>query len=104
MNAVAVDCDTIVPSNGSLNNYTKVGNCSCAACDRACPPPPVNATIGFFDGFNVLLVVIVYLSLAVFSIIYQVIRRKFFNKLDASGYVGSQNSEEALTNELNGVE
>lgn len=57
-----------------------MGNCSCAACDQACPAPPVDASIGFFDGFDGALVAIVYGALILFSIIYQIIRVKFLSK------------------------
>jgi hypothetical protein len=76
--AQAFPCSTQVPSDGHFANYTKVGNCSCAACDSACPAPPVDASIGFFDGFNWVLVLIVYAALILFSVAYQLIRKKFF--------------------------
>ena len=76
LNVDAYPCDTPVPSNGSFGNYTKVGNCSCAACDAACPAPPVDATIAFFAGFDGILVGIVYGALIVFSIVFQLVRAK----------------------------
>ena len=57
-----------------------MGNCSCAACDQACPAPPVDASIGFFDGFDGALVAIVYGALIVFSIIYQVLKNTVLKK------------------------
>jgi hypothetical protein len=65
-----------MPPSGNFSNFTKVGNCSCAACDAACPAPPVDASIGFFDGFDGILVAIVYGGLIVFSIVFQLIRAK----------------------------
>ena len=70
LSAAVFPCNQIVPTNGNFSNYTNVGNCSCAACDQACPAPSVDATIGFFDGFNWLLVLIVYLVLIAFSVAY----------------------------------
>lgn len=64
------DCDYKVPDDGILGNYTKVSTCSCAACDSACPAPPVDSSIGFFDGFNGIIVAIVYAVLIVFSVAF----------------------------------
>ena len=80
----AYPCDTAVPTNGSFGNYTKVGNCSCASCDAACPAPPVDATIAFFAGFDGILVGIVYGALIVFSIVFQLVRAKLLSKIDPS--------------------
>ena len=76
LNSTAFSCDTLIPISGNFSNYTKVGNCSCASCDSACPPPPVDAFIGFFDGFNGILVAIVYAALIAFSAVFQLIKRK----------------------------
>ena len=84
LNVDAYPCDTAVPANGSFGNYTKVGNCSCAACDAACPAPPVDATIAFFAGFDGILVGIVYGALIVFSIVFQLVRAKLQSKVDPS--------------------
>ena len=78
LNATAFACNQLIPPSGNFSNYTDVGNCSCAACDQACPAPSVDASIGFFDGFNWVLVLIVYLALVLFSVAYQMIRKKFF--------------------------
>ena len=83
LNTYAYPCDTIIPQNGSFANFTGVGNCSCATCDLSCPAPPVDATIGFFDGFDGVLVAIVYGVLFVFSIVYTLIKQKFLNKDDS---------------------
>ena len=86
-----------MPANGSLSDYTGVKNCSCAACDSACPAPPVDASIGFFDGFNVGLVAIVYGALIVFTVIFQVVRRKYFSGAGKeSSDEGEQNEDEFL--------
>jgi hypothetical protein len=61
-----------------------VGNCSCAACDQACPAPPVDASIGFFDGFDGILVGIVYGVLVVFSIVFTLIKNKFMRGEDSN--------------------
>jgi hypothetical protein len=66
----AYPCNYSVPTNGSLGNYTKVGNCSCVSCDANCPAPPVDASIAFFSGFDGALVGIVYGSLIAFSIVF----------------------------------
>ena len=75
-------CEYPVPSNGILGNYSKVSNCSCTACDKACPAPPVDAAIAFFAGFDGILVAIVYGALIVFSVIFQLVRAKLMSKLD----------------------
>lgn len=87
LRAPAFQCNTTTPSDGNFANYTNVGNCSCAACDLACPAPSVNAEVGFFDGFDGALVAIVYGALILFSVLFQVIRKKFFGGADqkASG-------------------
>ncbi len=83
LNTYAYPCDTVIPSNGSFANFSNVGNCSCAACDLSCPAPPVDASIGFFDGFDGILVAIVYGALVAFSIVYTLIKQKFLNKADS---------------------
>jgi hypothetical protein len=70
INNESYPCEYPVPANGSLGHFTKVGNCSCTACDAACPAPPVDATIAFFAGFDGILVAIVYGALIVFSVIF----------------------------------
>jgi len=90
LNSAVFPCSQQVPTNGNFSNYTGVGNCSCAACDQACPAPSVDASIGFFDGFDGVLVLIVYLVLVVFSIAYQLIRKKFF---PAESMVSSEEPE-----------
>lgn len=82
----------MVPTDGKFSNYTKVGNCSCAYCDSNCPAPPVNANIGFFDGFDLVLVAIVYAGLIVFSGAFFFIRRRFIDK-DA-GSEGNDKSDD----------
>lgn len=98
LDTYAYPCNTLVPQNGSFANFTNVGNCSCAACDLACPAPPVDASIGFFDGFDWILVAIVYGILVAFSIVYTIIKKKFFNKDD------SQAAEEDFGFENNNVD
>lgn len=88
-------CDHHVPANGSLGNYTKVGNCSCTACDAACPAPPVDATIAFFAGFDGILVAIVYGALIVFSIIFQLVRAKLMSKIDPADESGQEDDANA---------
>ena len=87
-------CNTEVPISGNFSNYTKVGNCSCAACDQACPAPPVDAFIGFFDGFNGLLVGLVYGGLILFSVGFQFLKQRMIKKQDA---VDDQNEEDEPT-------
>ena len=83
LDTYAYPCDTVIPTNGSFANFSNVGNCSCATCDLSCPAPPVDASIGFFDGFDGVLVAIVYGILVVFSIVYTIIKQKFLNKEDS---------------------
>lgn len=84
LDTYAYPCNTLIPSNGSFANFTNVGNCSCASCDQACPAPPVDASIGFFDGFDGVLVAIVYGVLVVFSILFTLIKNKFMNGDDSN--------------------
>lgn len=83
LDTFAYPCNTPIPQNGSFANFSGVGNCSCATCDLSCPAPPVDASIGFFDGFDWVLVAIVYGVLVVFSIVYTIIKEKFLNKDDS---------------------
>jgi hypothetical protein len=73
-------CNYSVPENRTIKNYTVKANCSCAFCDSACPAPSVDGTINFFDGFDGILVAIVYGALVLFSIVYNLVRYFFFNK------------------------
>lgn len=72
-------CNYPVPDNHTINNFTVKANCS-AFCDSACPAPSVDGTINFFDGFDGILVAIVYGALVLFSIVYNLVRYFFFNK------------------------
>lgn len=51
-------------------NYTNIGNCTCTYCDEACTPSTISNVIGFFDGFDSVLVGIAYGCLIVFSIAF----------------------------------
>jgi hypothetical protein len=68
------DCSYNVPSDGKLENYTGIHNCSCSFCDSSCAAPNVNGDIGFFDGCDGELVAIVYAILVLFSIVLFVFR------------------------------
>ncbi len=63
-------CNAIVPANGSFMGFTNCKNCSCATCDMACEAPDVSSAIGFFDGFDGILVAIVYAALIIFSVLF----------------------------------
>lgn len=100
LDTYAYPCNTLIPQNGSFADFTGVGNCSCAACDLSCPAPPVDASIGFFDGFDWKLVAIVYGILVAFSIVYTIIKKKFLNKDDSQaeedfGFENSHNVDDS---------
>ena len=63
-------CATRVYPNGTFDGYANLRNCTCSFCDDACEAPKVNADIGFFDGFDGILVGIVYGVLIALSIIF----------------------------------
>ena len=78
-----------------------MGNCSCAACDQACPAPPVDASIGFFDGFDGGLVAIVYGVLIAFSIVFQIARYAIQKKYNKDEEVSDEVEEQQDTGENN---
>lgn len=45
-------CAYSVPSDGVLDGYPKIENSTCSFCSEMCEPPDIDASIGFFDGFN----------------------------------------------------
>lgn len=77
MNTEVYDCGYNVPSNGTLDGYTGIHNCSCSFCDSACPAPNVNGDIGFFDGCDGEMVGIIYAYLVLFSIVLYIFRAYF---------------------------
>ena len=78
-----------------------MGNCSCAACDQACPAPPVDASIGFFDGFDGGLVAIVYGVLIAFSIVFQIARYAIQKKYNKDEEVNDEVEEQQDNGEIN---
>ena len=73
----AVDCGDKVGEDGILYNYTGVRNCTCTYCESSCLPTTISNAIGFFDGFDLPMVAIVYGVLIVFSAGIFFFRRKF---------------------------
>lgn len=67
-------CDMEV--SGILDGY-QVEQCTCNYCESACKPSNANAYPGFFDGFNFVIVVIVYVSLVVLSVIIYFAKQKW---------------------------
>lgn len=94
LNSAAFPCNQIVPQNGSFSDYTKLSNCSCAACDSNCPAPPVNASIGFFDGFNFVLVAIAYGILLILTAGIHYLRTRLLRKSRSQEEEDSSSSEE----------
>jgi hypothetical protein len=68
---VMYPCDMEV--NSTLDNY-EVEPCTCNYCEPACKPNTVKAYPGFFDGFNYVVVSIVYAALIILSIIIYFIK------------------------------
>lgn len=64
-------------SNGVLYNYTDVGNCSCTYCDAACTAAAVTGEVGFFDGCDGILVLIIWAYVILFSIVLAVFRNYY---------------------------
>ena len=73
-------CNEQPLANHTLDGYQNVDACTCAYCDDACPKPNVDASIGFFDGFDGALVGIVYGCLVAFSVIFQVAKYFYVKK------------------------
>jgi len=70
LTGTATPCETIVPSDGIINNYTGLLNSTCSYCAASCSAPPVDAKIGFLDGFNGKLVGFCYVGFISFTVIY----------------------------------
>jgi hypothetical protein len=70
LHQTAYECGLKLPTNGSLDGYSSLTNCTCAYCDNACEAPKVDGSIGFFDGFDGGLVLGVYFYLIIFSIVF----------------------------------
>ena len=81
LNMEAVDCGYKVDEDGILYDYTGVRNCTCTYCESSCLPTSISNAIGFFDGFNLPMVAIVYGVLVVFSAGIFFFRKKF-SKID----------------------
>lgn len=73
--------------NGTIDNYY-VEPCTCNYCESACKPNDANAYPTFFDGFDLAVVLIVYASLIVLSIIIYFLKRKLG---DTQGETSSSN-------------
>ena len=55
-----------------LAGYINVTDPTCTFCEEVCQPPDVDDSIGFFDGFDTMEVGIVYGTLLVFTLLYQI--------------------------------
>jgi hypothetical protein len=51
-----------------MEGYTGVKNSTCSFCAEMCAPPDIDASIGFFDGFDQGTVGWTYAVLIVFSL------------------------------------
>ena len=67
-------CDMDV--NNTLEDYV-VAPCTCNYCEPACKPNDLNAYPAFFDGFNWIVVLIVYISLIILSVIIFFIKKRW---------------------------
>jgi hypothetical protein len=71
------------PCNKELDGPTLEGypvdECTCNYCEAACKPTKTNAYPGFFDGFNYVVVIIVYVSLIILSLIIYFAKKKWMN-------------------------
>ena len=61
----------------------------------------MDASIGFFDGFNGILVLIVYASLIGFTVIYQLVRRKLAEKKRGSADSNDESGNNLLDDSQN---
>lgn len=67
-------CDMEVKD--TLDGYP-VKSCGCNYCEPACRPVDTHAFPAFFDGFNIIVVSIVYACLIVISVIIYFVKRKW---------------------------
>jgi hypothetical protein len=65
----------------TLENYP-VSECGCNYCETACKPSNVQAYPSFFDGFNIVVVSIVYVALIILSVIIFFVKRKWHSNQD----------------------
>jgi hypothetical protein len=70
-------CDMDV--NGTLSGY-KVEACTCNYWESAWKPSKANIFPAFFDGFNFIFVLIVYVSLIILSVIIYFVKKKWSEK------------------------
>lgn len=69
----AQPCQDDVPTDGILYGYTDTTNSTCSFCQKACPPPIVDDSIGFLDGFSWNIVGYSYLGFVLFTLLFQVL-------------------------------
>lgn len=68
-------CGMVVPSDGTVSNYTLIENSTCSYCAEVCQAPAVNADVAFFAGFNFKTTGYSYLFIVLFIVFYQVITK-----------------------------
>ena len=87
-------CDKDV--NGTIDGY-EVQPCTCNYCEAACKPNEANAYPGFFDGFDWVVVIIVYVALIVLSVIIYFVKKRL-NKGDSEPSDSYEVSEDSDRN------
>lgn len=87
-------CDMDV--NGTIDSY-QVEPCTWNYCEAACKPNNANAYPLFFDGFDFIVVVIVYVSLVILSVIIFFIKRRCVGEEESS----ISHDEEGATGKIN---
>ena len=71
MNTEVYPCSYPVPNNGTVDGYP-VKNATCTFCDEICEAPSIDSSIGFFDGLNIVQIIIYYSISIVFTILWQI--------------------------------
>ena len=81
LNSTAYPCETdMAPFDYKLFGYDDINDSTCSFCQKVCPPPIVDDTIAFFDGFSWRLVGFSYLGFILFTILFQVLKHCWINK------------------------
>jgi hypothetical protein len=81
----------------TLENYP-VSECGCNYCETACKPSNVQAYPSFFDGFNIVVVSIVYVALIILSVIIFFVKRKWHSNQDEDEISNDGDGDDAVEN------
>jgi len=79
----------------TLEEY-EVAPCTCNYCEAACKPNDIDAFPAFFDGFNWLVVGLVYLGLAVLSVIIFFVKKRWQTEEDDEASMGDDDQGKGI--------